>query len=737
MENNLLSVQNDAEKNKTHYCPICNKAFTRVDSLTRHKKRVHNGLEFNSCELSDEEDDQPLSENSSQTTTVTKPLLFPAVQTKLGGSYFRPETMDLKEASTYEAFKQYMLSDKAGGGSKSTSNGYAGKVRNFLQHCRNTLGISNAYFHVLATVGTASKEDFVSPPDLQPFLNTCVSDWVRKYTVCAYIKLLRWLKDDLLHKEMLNLPPEEFHRRNWCLDSILTSSDMLLRSLNKKGARSANGATTVASANAVDSPTLSELEALVVAYKTSTARLVLVEASQNVDLYLTKGAKVWNKTERSPYFLRNFLMLELLVLNGSRPGAICNATLGEFESSRLLRDSSGYFMSVRRHKTSKSSGHDTLIMKHWLHTAICQYIRYARPHVLSRSCAVDDSSLQLFPSSRQVACDPGKRSFKGSIHIFFELANRRPDPRICATSFRSFHVGLGQLSQDPAIRSELPALMGHSLKTAVSVYFRDEAKAARRSCYQKTLLDLAGAVTPPWEGEFPKGEGSGSTDEPILKDHRDFGDKPDQLQSLEAKKEVAGKYEATISGNSVTLSQPPWTIQTSNFDWKTLIPPQHHELIWRSFDKEEGPNLLSSLIDKKCIEIPELADLHWELWDKLVQQGDSFSRQKMIELRAQIRKIIRACHRSRFNPSECEGWNQQGIVRAFSALKQLQFDREDVEKLMNFSEDFRETFEGVRHQLAHPQEAPVNPGPEELKRVGDYIVESYREYLRYNPVENA
>jgi hypothetical protein len=421
--------------------------------------------------------------------------------------------MDVKESAAFEMFKLYILKDKGGAGSKTTSNGYAGKMRSFLQHCRNQRGIRTAFFKTLLKVGTsADPKDFYPPPDVEPFLESCVSDWVRKYSICAYIKLVRWLKEDLLFGAMLDLPPEEYHRRNWCLDSILHSSDMVLRALNKRGGRASNSSQATASANALDSPTLTELESLVVAYKTSPVRCELIEASQNGVLFLSRGVTVCGRKERSPYFMRNFLTLELLIFNGSRPGAIYNATLAEFEASRPLRSGVGYFLTVCRHKTIKTSGTDALILKPWLYQALQQYVRHIRPLVLPKEQDCDDLSQPLFPSSRTGISNvcSGKRSIKDSLRIFFELANKPIDPRICATSFRSFHASLGQLSSDPAIRSELPALMGHSQKTAVSTYFRDEAKAERRSTFQETLLTQSGAITPPRGCDDSAEQSSGS-----------------------------------------------------------------------------------------------------------------------------------------------------------------------------------------------------------------------------------
>lgn len=740
------SAQLNEDKDKIYPCKVCSKVFSRSDSVRRHTKRMHeNGQnagngnaeteeenwqssEYSEEEEEEEEDSQTSQRSRSHTSSPARSQQYlyssHSIPPATPGSYFRPEPMSIPESERYEAFKHYMMTDKAGGGSRSTSIGYAGKMRNFLQHCRNNRGHPDCYFLTLAKVGTASKEDFVTPPSLEPFLDTCISNWVRKYTVCAYIKLLRWLKDDLLQSAMLELPAEEFHRRNWCLDSKVKSSDMLLRSLNKKGNRAACGITATASANAIDSPTLAELEVLAVAYKTSPARMALIEASQNADLFVTKGMMIWERRERSPYYLRNFLMLELLVLNGSRPGAIHNATLAEFEACRLLRDASGYFLSVRHHKSSKSSGNDTLIMKSWLHAAIGQYVRYARPLVLYRSRDSEDRSLPLFPSNRSNA-GTAKRSFKDCIGVFFEVARKAPDPRICATSFRSLHVGLGQLSENPSIRSELPSLMGHSMKLAVSTYFRDESKASRRASYQQILLDRAGAVTPPLENLFP--------DQQELNESED---KPNLAM-------LAGKGEGVRSEASApdTLTAAPRLsaprVPVQHVNWKVLMPWEYRELIWRSFDKDEdGPNLLGSVIDTRCSEITQLKDFYWEIWDKLLKRGGLASTERFWRQKREIHYIIRECNRSRFSLSVCEGWNIAGIVKAFSALEQSTHTREDIVKLLNGSEEFRQTFEGVRHQLAHPEEASFEPSPEELKKAEDYILECYEEHVRVNAADS-
>ncbi len=497
--NSAAVSPDDAQKltfpNQFLLCPLCSKPFSRPDSLKRHFRSVHPSRD-NQAPAEEQlmDQDQPRDQDQTRDQDQQRDQDQPNVTII---RYFRPEPMNAAEVEAYQAFKQFMLSVKGGASSKATTVGYAGKMRNFLQHGRHNRGIPDASFRALATVGTA--QSFVPPPELEPFLPVCSSNWVRKYTVCAYIKLLRWLKDDLLCSAMLVLPAEDYNRRNWCLDSLLNSSAMILRALNKAGGRAANGTTSRASANAVDSPTLAELEALIVAYKTSTARQSMVDASQNLEAYLKQGVIIWERRERSPFFLRNFLMLELLIGNGSRPGAIYNATLHEFQASQPLRDGSGFFMSVSQHKTSKTSGNDTLIMKAWLFQAVKQFALHARYMVMSGAQDFEDGTLALFPSCRRPANAeaPHRRGFKQCLEVFFELANKMIDPRICATSFRSLHASLGQISEDPAVRAELPALMGHNLKTAVSTYFRDEAKATRRSAFQQSILNEAGATTPP------------------------------------------------------------------------------------------------------------------------------------------------------------------------------------------------------------------------------------------------
>jgi hypothetical protein len=155
-------------------------------------------------------------------------------------------------------------------------------------------------------------------PDLEPFLSAaCISNFVRKNSVCAYIKLLHWLKDAVLKEAVHSLPPDLYNKRNWQLQSELATSDLILRSLNKKGCRASRGVTNRASANAEDSPSLAMLEGYFKDYMESPLRRAMVEASQDVLVgYAMGGVAIGGRRERSIIYLQNFLILERLVKNG-------------------------------------------------------------------------------------------------------------------------------------------------------------------------------------------------------------------------------------------------------------------------------------------------------------------------------------------------------------------------------------------------------------------------------------
>lgn len=248
-----------------------------------------------------------------------QPQPQPPMQQRMG-VYFRAEPMDAREQAAFEAFKSYILSDMGGGCSTTTCDLYSGKMRHFLQHCRQERGIPAASFWFLANLGcgTVSASDGWEVPDLEPFLSAaCISNFVRKNSVCAYIKLLHWLKDAVLKEAVHSLPPDLYSKRNWQLQSELATSDLILRSLNKKGCRASRGVTNRASANAEDSPSLAMLEGYFKDYMESPLRRAMVEASQDVLVgYAMGGVAIGGRRERSIIYLRNFLILELLVRNG-------------------------------------------------------------------------------------------------------------------------------------------------------------------------------------------------------------------------------------------------------------------------------------------------------------------------------------------------------------------------------------------------------------------------------------
>ena len=299
-------------------CPACTVSLGRLDTYKRHWQRAHGSAE-------------PVESVESEFGADPTKDLTPAVTAFLGAQKRtrqsqnvsiapHPDVMDEEELKAYEAFKTFISSCGGGSGTDTTVRNYSGKMRSFLQHCRRDRGLVQVCFKNLAQIASASEENLVLPPDLEPFFAACVSPFVQKTAICGYIKLVRWLKDGLLTKAQgepsSQLPADVFNSRCFMLQSRIDNCDALLRSVNKKGGRASYGKCQNGSANAEDSPSLEDLEDLVAAYKSSPLRKKAMDSAQCVTEYFKQGIFLEGRRERSPFFLRNFLALELLLLNG-------------------------------------------------------------------------------------------------------------------------------------------------------------------------------------------------------------------------------------------------------------------------------------------------------------------------------------------------------------------------------------------------------------------------------------
>lgn len=292
---------------------------------------------------------------------------------------------------------------------------------------------------------------------------------------------------------------------------------------------------------------------------------------------------------------RDFLALELIVSSGARPGAAFNMTHMELFSARIApTNPDKRVISVMKHKTAATHGSQDFIVSLRLVNIIKKF--------------TTTFFEELNGKPRQSSKDPIfirhgghiMEHFEASVAIFRRITKTK-EP-IIGKSFRRYYASLGQDSEDPHIRENLPKHMGHSRETALRSYVR---KGAEVKDYDEILSKIV--------------------NDPVRKPAMTLG-------KAEAEAEAKIREEGAAEAASKLRQKGPERRTATNF-----FLSAERELIMRTFKHVDKDNLPKAEVDKAIAENEEFEDLFQSFFNEGYSRA-KFTSSVMNSFRAQRRK---------------------------------------------------------------------------------------------------
>ena len=156
--------------------------------------------------------------------------------------------------------------------------------------------------------------------------------------------------------------------------------------------------------------------------------------------------------------VRDYLLITVLIENGSRPGPLENAKVKRFQQATYTKSKGRWTLVVDEHKTTRHQGPAELVMDDRLYGYLKIYVNYIRPAFV-HSAAEDALFIK----------DDGKSFEKGTIGkrvgAFFKKAGVRDDIRVTFTRVRKIFSG-AVFQLDPEKKRAVNYHMKHQQKTA-------------------------------------------------------------------------------------------------------------------------------------------------------------------------------------------------------------------------------------------------------------------------------
>ena len=171
----------------------------------------------------------------------------------------------------------------------------------------------------------------------------------------------------------------------------------------------------------------------------------------------------WNSpiVKKNFCLVRDYILTNVVFDNGSRPGAIANMTLHEFESA--INQTDGFVIRVLKHKNAHM-GPANLSMTHQLYRNASAYVKYLRNKLPGVS---KDLESPVFVS--WVGGKMDGSMITNQFNSFWQRVHGNSD-RLNPTLVRKYTTTTVH-QNDPSFRQDAADLLCHSLSTAVKSYF--------------------------------------------------------------------------------------------------------------------------------------------------------------------------------------------------------------------------------------------------------------------------
>lgn len=178
------------------------------------------------------------------------------------------------------------------------------------------------------------------------------------------------------------------------------------------------------------------------------------------------GAHSINITQSQYTLIRDFLLVEILIDNANRAGALSSMKMEEF--NRVSKHGEEHVVLVKDHKTIQTNGPARIVLSQKLHSWIDIFIREVRSKVPSLTAAPKESVFLTWNGETMESSQINK-----AIKSIWKKAGMEGSPS--ATLFRKSAVSeVHTKSESNEARGNLADLMAHNVETARKYYHLQE-----------------------------------------------------------------------------------------------------------------------------------------------------------------------------------------------------------------------------------------------------------------------
>ena len=188
--------------------------------------------------------------------------------------------------------------------------------------------------------------------------------------------------------------------------------------------------------------------------------------------------------------VRDYLLVTVMIENGSRPGPLETAKVSCFERATFVESEEKYTILVDEHKTTRHQGPAELTVDKRIYSYLKIFVNYIRPAFVHS--AAEDA---LFINKN------GQQFQKGTIGRrvpeFFQKAGIRTDIRVTPTRVRKFYETASNQSLNTTDQQLVADHLKHEIKTARQNYVEkvNAVKATNAHGVLKSLVHLQSSAT--------------------------------------------------------------------------------------------------------------------------------------------------------------------------------------------------------------------------------------------------
>ena len=194
--------------------------------------------------------------------------------------------------------------------------------------------------------------------------------------------------------------------------------------------------------------------------------------------YMTKN----EIPSQSDYCLvRDNLIARLCIENACRAGPLSNMTIGELKNA--TSDGEAMVVNVMKHKTAVTHGPATIVLSPTVFKWLQAFVTHLRNNLPGVGSSKDDKVFLSWTASEM-----SSSMISAQLNSFWQKSMGKEQDRICAASFRKAAVSEVHENHEN-LKSDLADLMGHHQKTAEKYYLiRQKNRSAART--SKALTNI-------------------------------------------------------------------------------------------------------------------------------------------------------------------------------------------------------------------------------------------------------